>query len=226
MFDMLGCCCAEAEKDVGVVPVHAQEYSTEKYPSSQDITLPEPRNNESTLVHTELMMNGEGTLGILLDNADDERGPMIREVAESGGAVALHNSCCSERCRIEVYDRIESVNGSPCVAAKAEEQLRQATEGPKLDLVLRKPAKTRVSIDKASGKPLGINMTYRKGYVGVAIRGIDEHGLIKDWNETHPEALLSPGDRILGMGDEEIESVELIPEMKRLMRYDLIVARY
>lgn len=182
--------------------------------------------------NAELDMPVGGSLGMLLDNTDDEHGPMIIDITDEG-MVARYNETCVSRPQIELFDRIEAVNGRPCFGASSELALKRAAKGPTINLLLRKPMKLDVTLDKSSGKPVGANMTYKKGSYGLLIKSIHEEGLFRDWNETvgseiesHELISVSSGDRVIGMSGENVKNNELIAVMKRKTQFTLTVMHY
>lgn len=182
--------------------------------------------------NAELDMAVGVSLGMLLDNTDDDHGPMIIDITDDG-MVSRYNESRSYGPQIELFDRIEAVNGRPVFGASSELALKKAAKGPKVNLLLRKPMKLEVALDKSSGKPVGANMTYKKGSYGLLIKSIHEEGLFKDWNETvgseiesHEYIAVSSGDRVVGMLGEDIKSNELVAVMKRKTQFTLTVMHY
>eukprot|EP00930_Biecheleria_cincta_P059334 TRINITY_DN45082_c0_g1_i1.p1 TRINITY_DN45082_c0_g1~~TRINITY_DN45082_c0_g1_i1.p1 ORF type:complete len:233 (-),score=44.40 TRINITY_DN45082_c0_g1_i1:114-812(-) len=232
---MFNCCCTTEDQNE-FRPIPSAGYTSEKYPAEEPGSMmaelsvpaaPAASTSKPAVFEVDLDMSSGNPLGILLDNADEDFGPMIKDVA-GVGSVALYNANCSPECKIETFDRIESVNGksSSIFGKSSEEELRLASEGSKLSLVIRKPQRRAINIDKSSGKAMGVNMTYKKASVGIVVKSIDSHGLIADWNAANPECTVMIGDRIVGMNGEDVKSSELIAMMKSRTKFNLEIMSY
>lgn len=224
---MFACCCATDDAEGTVATVSSVDYTTEKYSSSDvvDRAKPEPAVASTEVFEAELVMADSGSLGILLDNTDEDAGPMIIEIL-SEGIVALHNATCPPGSKIEVYDRVESVNGKALAGKSSEEDLKLAALERKINVVLRRPILLHVALDKSSGKPLGVNMSYKKGSSGIVIKSIDGDGLLNDWNTANLKKKLTNGDRIIGIDQETKMSHDIIDKMKNQSQYTLMVMHY
>lgn len=227
---MFACCCTTEEQNE-FKPIPIPDFTAEKYPADEPaaavVSPPVASTSRPASFEVNLDMAGGDTLGIILDNADEDSGPMIKDVTDVG-LIAAYNATARPECKVEIYDRIEAVNGKPSsiIGKSSGEELITASEGSKLSLALRKPRRLSVSIDKSPQKPMGINMTYKKASIGIVVKSIDGHGLVSDWNKAHPEAEVMTGDRIVGMNGEDIKSSELIAMMKGQTQYDLAIMHY
>eukprot|EP00930_Biecheleria_cincta_P082791 TRINITY_DN72441_c0_g1_i1.p1 TRINITY_DN72441_c0_g1~~TRINITY_DN72441_c0_g1_i1.p1 ORF type:complete len:231 (-),score=27.77 TRINITY_DN72441_c0_g1_i1:182-874(-) len=230
MLSLLGFCCSSEQQD-GVVHLPNLEVC-ESYAFTSVFRPREPAESEPNdlgtkggIFEAQLDMAVGDSLGMLLDSTDDDHGPMIIDFS-SDGMVAKYNATCTSKPMIELFDRIEAVNGRPCFGMASQMTLKTAAKGPKMNLLIRRPMRLHVTLDKACGTPLGVNMTYKQGSYGVLIKSIHTHGLFNDWNEAHPEAMVTIGDRVIEMLEEKVKNHELIALMKTKMQFTLVVMHF
>jgi hypothetical protein len=121
------------------------------------------------------------------------------------GAVDKWNSTCPESQVICTSHRVCSVDGDAGNGTKLVLKISKAQKtNQEINLILQRPRKIRLKLQKMIGEPLGMVFRYIDAPFGLLISGLRD-GLIQDWNSENPSLAVKVGDRILSVNGRETQ---------------------
>eukprot|EP00913_Durusdinium_trenchii_P033347 g31219.t1 len=120
---------------------------------------------------------------------------------------------------------------SASIGSRAEElcdrlQERKDAGDGVLELKFRRPREKKVVLSKTEGKEFGITLNYFKSASKVLIAGLDEDGLVQDWNLAHPETPVKRGDVIIEVNGLRDDVTKMVLEMKNSEQPSLTLLEY
>lgn len=168
--------------------------------------------------------DGDKHMGLSLDALE---GGMVMVCQIKDGIVKWYNQSVAEDDRLKPGDYIIEVNG----ARGDIEKMRQGLNGDgKIAMVVRRPGKFEVTIDKA-GSVLGIELS-SIGDTGISllIREVRE-GAVKKWNTDNPGREVKMNDRIMSATNVATgatvdgDAIKLVEMLKVTEKVKLSIAR-
>mmetsp|Transcript_59943 Transcript_59943/g.106651 ORF Transcript_59943/g.106651 Transcript_59943/m.106651 type:complete len:205 (-) Transcript_59943:305-919(-) len=189
---MWSCCVAETGNEVNMTKTMGLA------------TLDEQSGGDEKVFEAEINTNGDPSLGLTLDLADEEL-VLIREASGAAGNWTGGSN------HLKVYDAIVSVNGDSVDSKDISSKLRLNEGVKKIGLGICRPVLTEVKVSKPGD--LGITINYKKSSLGIWIATLKE-GLVKKWNDENPDKAVRPHDRIIAVNGFSGDSAEIVDKLR------------
>ncbi|CAK9104898.1 unnamed protein product [Durusdinium trenchii] len=177
------------------------------------------------VVVTKLDLSLGSNVGVAFD-VQDKSFPVVKEVY--GGLLQVWNSSCSPAEMVQVNDRLIEVDGQQGSKTELCDRLQERKDAGDgvLELKFRRPREKKVVLSKTEGKEFGITLNYFKSASKVLIAGLDEDGLVQDWNLAHPETPVKRGDVIIEVNGLRDDVTKMVLEMKNSEQPSLTLLEY
>lgn len=165
-------------------------------------------------------------LGLDVDNLDS-RGSLITGIHE--GLIDVHNLNHPQQA-VRPFDSIIGLNGtcgpiSQLLRVKMSSlPAEPVAAAPRLMLGILRPDRRKVRLVKPG--ELGVQLKYTNSSTGIVVSHISEHGLIADWNASHPETSVCPGDRIIEINGRVLNGREMLEHIRREVELEMTVLHY
>mmetsp|Transcript_18791 Transcript_18791/g.40327 ORF Transcript_18791/g.40327 Transcript_18791/m.40327 type:complete len:142 (-) Transcript_18791:63-488(-) len=98
---------------------------------------------------------------------------------------------------------------------------QEATVSPPAAAIADKYA---IELDKTGGQPLGIDVDHADGATLLIVE-INEGGLFAEWNATHKDKQVTPGDRIVEVNQAVGQVIDLVTESKKPQKLRIVLKR-
>jgi len=165
-------------------------------------------------------------LGLDVDNLDS-RGSLITGIHD--GLIDVHNLNHPQQA-VRPFDSIVGLNGT---CGQISQLLRvkmsslpaePVAAAPRLMLGILRPDRRKVRLVKPG--ELGVQLKYTNSSTGIVISHISEQGLIADWNASHPDASVCPGDRIVEINGRMLTGRVMLEHIRREVELEMTVLHY
>eukprot|EP00933_Yihiella_yeosuensis_P008667 TRINITY_DN114253_c0_g1_i1.p1 TRINITY_DN114253_c0_g1~~TRINITY_DN114253_c0_g1_i1.p1 ORF type:complete len:239 (+),score=67.93 TRINITY_DN114253_c0_g1_i1:2-718(+) len=176
-------------------------------------TVPTPQFEAgSSFFVMKVALNG-GSLGLDIDKTD-MKVCLIKGIVP-GGLVYEANIAASPDKAVRVTDRLVKVDGQGGSTTDLIARLANVQTAAKdVELVFEHPKEKYVNVEK-KGRRLGLSLELNELSVGLAIKAVEDEGVIKELNqEARPEMRLVACDRIVEVEGNARSSTELLEEIK------------
>eukprot|EP00933_Yihiella_yeosuensis_P079764 TRINITY_DN93179_c0_g1_i1.p1 TRINITY_DN93179_c0_g1~~TRINITY_DN93179_c0_g1_i1.p1 ORF type:complete len:313 (-),score=34.41 TRINITY_DN93179_c0_g1_i1:73-957(-) len=145
-----------------------------------------------------------GDLGLRLDAFDEDR-PIVAEVKPGGVISSFWNTSAPLTHHVKAGDRVVEVNGRPMFPREVSALFKQGTGT--LKMILQRPRVIECQV-KRQGRPLGLSIVTddnsKSGTPSdpsetgvIMVTALGSGGAVEDWNATHPDSRITPGDRLI-----------------------------
>ena len=161
---------------------------------------------------------GFSTLGVQWESIESSR-PMILEIQQ--GAVQRFNEV-HESSRVERHDVLIALDGIQSLDLLQKKMCGELPD--QLLLTINRPKRVQVILTK-TGKT-GMKLAYSRDSLGVMVSGLEDSGLIPEWNAQHISHAVSVGDRIIELNGTPYKGFELAKRLESSQVKILTVLQY
>ena len=150
---------------------------------------------------------GFSTLGVQWELIEGSR-PMILEIQQ--GAVQRFNEV-HQSSRVERHDVLIALDGIQSLDLLQKKMCGELPD--QLFLTVNRPKRVQVILTK-TGKT-GMKLAYSRDSLGVMVSGLEDSGLIPEWNAQHISHAVSVGDHIIELNGTPYKGFELAKRLER-----------
>eukprot|EP00931_Biecheleriopsis_adriatica_P024472 TRINITY_DN15238_c0_g5_i1.p1 TRINITY_DN15238_c0_g5~~TRINITY_DN15238_c0_g5_i1.p1 ORF type:complete len:259 (+),score=52.77 TRINITY_DN15238_c0_g5_i1:84-779(+) len=176
----------------------------------------------SRIFEAELVLNGRPH-GLDIEAADEEFA-IVKDVA---GVAAEWTAKGDASEVIKPFDKVLEINGEEYKGRASAAFHKMAEEGAGTIKLKLQHAVERTVVFEKPGQ-LGMTINYKKSSVGIWVASV-EAGLLSQWNQDHPDQVISPHDRIIQVneiGGDSNAIVQKLRDVKNAEKSTLTVMSY